>query len=186
MVGLGRLENAGTGDCLTESGREPAGRAPWEMPPQPVLATAVSVENPSDEVKMTNALGKLIDEDPSYMVEQREDTHQVLLWGQGDMHLKLALQKLKDRFGLEVATRDVQVPYKESIRHGTSHHSRFKRQTGGHGQFADVVIEVAPLPRGGGFSFSDNIVGGVVPRQYIPAVEQGVREAMERGRSAFR
>lgn len=185
VIGLGRLENAGTGDCLTGSGSTPESRADWETPPQPVLATALSVDNPNDEVKMTSALAKLVDEDPSYRVEQNPDTQQIVLWGQGDMHLKLALQKLKDRFGVDAVTRDVQVPYKESIRHTATRHARFKRQTGGHGQFADVMIEVAPQSRGSGFSFSDAIVGGVVPRQYIPAVEQGMMEAMRRGPLGF-
>ena len=97
----------------------------------------------------------------------------MVLWGQGDIHLQIAIDRLRNRHNLAVNGRPAAVPYKETIRRGTQQHSRFKRQSGGHGQFADVTIEVKALPRGSGFTFTDSVVGGAIPRNYIPAVEEG-------------
>ena len=108
-----------------------------------------------------------------------------MLWGQGDIHLQIAIDRLRNRFNLAVNGRPASVPYKETIRGGAQQHSRFKRQSGGHGQFADITIEVKPLPRGSGFTFTDSVVGGAIPRNYIPAVEEGVVEALVRGPLGF-
>jgi len=109
----------------------------------------------------------------------------MVLWGQGDVHLQIALDRLRNRQNLSVVGHHAAVPYKETIRKGTTQHSRFKRQSGGHGQFADCTVEVGPLPRGSGFTFKDSVVGGAIPRNYIPAVEEGVIEALHHGPLGF-
>ncbi|HYD30030.1 MAG TPA: elongation factor G, partial [Azospirillaceae bacterium] len=118
-------------------------------------------------------------------VEQNPDTGEIVLWGQGEIHLAIAADRLKSRYNVAVKTRHPQVPYKETIRKPRVQHARFKRQTGGHGQFADIHIEVQPLPRGSGFAFTDSVVGGAIPKQFIPAVEAGVRDYLHQGPLGF-
>ncbi|MGY0834094.1 elongation factor G [Azospirillum argentinense] len=184
VVALGRLDKAATGDLLTDKGN--AGRsALWPELPPPVFGLALHAQNRNDEVKLTAAIQKLVEEDPSLKLEQSTDTGELVLWGQGDIHLQIAMDRLRNKFNVSVKGVPPQVPYRESIRKGTAHHARFKRQTGGHGQFADIHVEVKPLPRGTGFQFEDGIVGGVVPRQFIPAVETGVRDYAVRGPLGF-
>jgi elongation factor G len=183
VVGLTRMEDIATGTVLTPSGKA----APFVRPerPQPVFGLAIHSERRQDDVKLTGAIGRLIDEDPTIELEQNADTQEMVLWGQGDIHLQIALDRLRNRNNLAVSGKPSGTPYKESIRHGTQQHSRFKRQSGGHGQFADVTIEVKSLPRGSGFTFTDSVVGGAIPRNYIPAVEEGVVEALQRGPLGF-
>lgn len=184
VVALGRLDKAATGDLLTDKGN--AGRsALWPELPPPVFGLALHAQNRNDEVKLTAAIQKLVEEDPSLKLEQSTDTGELVLWGQGDIHLQIAMDRLRNKFNVTVKGVPPQVPYRESIRKGTAHHARFKRQTGGHGQFADIHVEVKPLPRGTGFQFEDGVVGGVVPRQFIPAVETGVRDYAVRGPLGF-
>jgi elongation factor G len=183
VVGLTRMEDIATGTVLTPSGKA----APFVRPerPQPVFGLAIHSERRQDDVKLTGAIGRLVDEDPTIELEQNADTQEMVLWGQGDIHLQIALDRLRNRNNLAVSGKPSATPYKESIRHGTQQHSRFKRQSGGHGQFADVTIEVKSLPRGSGFTFTDSVVGGAIPRNYIPAVEEGVVEALHRGPLGF-
>ncbi|GAA4250885.1 elongation factor G [Azospirillum formosense] len=184
VVALGRLDKAATGDLLTDKGN--AGRSPlWPELPPPVFGLALHAQNRNDEVKLTAAIQKLVEEDPSLRLDQSTDTGELVLWGQGDIHLQIAMDRLRNKFNVSVKGVPPQVPYRESIRKGTAHHARYKRQTGGHGQFADIHVEVKPLPRGTGFQFEDGIVGGVVPRQFIPAVETGVRDYAVRGPLGF-
>lgn len=184
VVALGRLDKAATGDLLTDKGN--AGRsALWPELPPPVFGLALHAQNRNDEVKLTAAIQKLVEEDPSLRLDQSTDTGELVLWGQGDIHLQIAMDRLRHKFNVSVKGVPPQVPYRESIRKGTSHHARYKRQTGGHGQFADIHVEVKPLPRGTGFQFEDGVVGGVVPRQFIPAVETGVRDYAVRGPLGF-
>ncbi|MDQ2102003.1 elongation factor G [Azospirillum isscasi] len=184
VVALGRLDKAATGDLLTDKGN--AGRAGlWPELPPPVFGLALHAQNRNDEVKLTAAIQKLVEEDPALRLDQSADTGELVLWGQGDIHLQIAMDRLRHKFNVSVKGVPPQVPYRESIRKGTSHHARYKRQTGGHGQFADIHVEVRPLPRGAGFQFEDGIVGGVVPRQFIPAVESGVRDYAARGPLGF-
>ncbi|MEO3428530.1 elongation factor G [Pelagibius sp. CAU 1746] len=185
LVALGRMETLQTGDLLTGDGRQPEAGLPWPEVPRPVFSLAIRPHNRQDEVKLTSSLAKLIEEDPSLALEHNEDTHEMLLRGQGDIHLKLAVDRLKNRYNVEVDAARPQTAYKETIRKGTKQHSRFKRQTGGHGQFGDVQVEINPLPRGEGFQFVDKVVGGAVPRQYIGAVEHGAKEYLSRGPLGF-
>ena len=185
LVALGRLEDVATGDLLTPEGRK-AGEPPeWPAPITPVYGMAVTPQNRQDEVKLTASLGKLIEEDGSLSLDHNADTNQLLLWGQGQIHLKLASERLKNRYNVAVELSPPETAYKETIRRGVKQHARFKRQSGGHGQFGDVHIEVQPLPRGTGFEFTDSVVGGAIPKQYIPSVETGAREYLVRGPLGF-
>ncbi len=183
VVALGRMDGIETGDALSESGNE-AG-AEWPETRKPLFSLSIHAEHRDDEVKLTGALSKLADEDPSLSYEANPDTNQLLLWGQGEMHLLVSIDRLKNKYGLGVTAERPQVPYKETIRKPVSQHARHKKQSGGHGEFGDVHLDIKPLPRGTGFEFSDVIRGGVVPKQYIPAVEHGVKEFMVRGPLGF-
>ncbi len=184
VVAFARIDGAHTGDVLTD-GAVKQGAIDWPAPPSPVFARAIGAENRQDEVKLSAALQKLMEEDPSFSVERREDTGEMVLWGQGEIHLRLAADWLSSKYHVAVTMNPPQAAYRETIRKGTSQHSRFKRQTGGHGQFADVQVEIKPVGRGEGFTFHDKIVGGVIPRQFIPAVEAGVRDFLQRGPLGF-
>ena len=183
IVGLTRMEDVQTGAMLTPSGK--AEPLPRPERPQPVFGLAITSERRQDDVKLTGAIGRLIEEDPTLELEQNADTQEMVLWGQGDIHLQIAIDRLRNRHNLAVNGRRAAVPYKETIRRGGQQHSRFKRQSGGHGQFADVTLEMKPLPRGSGFTYTDSVVGGAIPRNYIPAVEEGVVEALRRGPIGF-
>lgn len=186
LVALARMDTARTGDILTADGKNDPDLTLSPAPVlDPVFSLALEIGNRSDEVKLASALAKLCDEDPSLIYEQVADTHETVLRGQGDIHLQIATEKLSSKYGLSVSTRKPKIPYKETIRAGTSHHSRYKKQSGGHGQFGDVVVEIKPLSPGEGFAFSDTITGGAVPKQYIPSVEAGVKEYLARGPLGF-
>jgi len=173
VVALGRLDGVATGDTLG------APALPFPPPPAPTYALAVEPEDRKDEVKLGAALAKLSEEDPSLIVVHYAETSETVLQGQGEQHLRAAL----DRLGatLKVATHRPRVAFRETIRQRIRHHARLKRQTGGHGQFADVTLEVAPLPRGEGFRFVDRIVGGAIPRKFIPACGEAAEEAAKKG-----
>ena len=184
LAALGRMDSVRTGDLLTEGGRQP-GVLAWPEAPKPVFSLAIRPHNRQDEVKLTASIAKLCEEDPSLVMEHNDDTNEMLLRGQGEIHLKLAVERLKSRFNVQVDAARPQTGYKETIRKATKQHSRFKRQTGGHGQFGDIHVEIRPLPRGEGFEFVDKVVGGSVPRQYIGAVEHGAKEYLSRGPLGF-
>jgi elongation factor G len=150
-----------------------------------VYGMAISVSDRKDEVKLTSAVTKLIEEDPSLSLEINGGTHEMVLWGQGEMHLRVALERLLGKFGVQANARPRRIAYQETIRKPVQIRGRHKKQSGGHGQFGDVVVEIKPQPRGGGFTFTDTITGGVVPKQYIPAVEQGIRDWMGQGPLGF-
>jgi elongation factor G len=183
IVGLTRMEEIQTGMMLTPSGK--ADPLPQPEKPQPVYGLAIHAEKRGDDVKLTGSIARLIEEDPTLELEQNAEMREMVLWGQGDVHLQIALDRLRNRQNLSVVGHHAAVPYKETIRKGTTQHSRFKRQSGGHGQFADCTVEVGPLPRGSGFTFKDSVVGGAIPRNYIPAVEEGVIEALHHGPLGF-
>jgi len=182
-VALARLESFGTGETLSTA-KHGGGRMALEKL-TPVYRLAIAAQDRKDEVKLSSAIGKLVEEDPSLIFEQNPETHDLILAGQGEVHLRVAVDKLHSRYGLALATRAPRVPYRESIRKPASVRGRHKRQTGGHGQFGDVVLEIAPAGRGGGFTFHDRIKGGVVPKQWIGSVEKGVLEYMKAGPLGF-
>ena len=183
-VGLGRLEGVETGELLTAAKDAKLPSLGIEQL-TPVYRLGVEAADRKDEVKLTAAIAKLREEDPSLQFDQNADLHEMTLAGQGEMHLKVAVDKLQSKYGLALKTQPPHVPYKETIRKPTSQRGRHKRQSGGHGQFGDVVIEIKPLPRGDGFVFEDQIKGGVVPRQWIPSVEKGALEYLKRGPLGF-
>ncbi len=185
VVALGRMEDTQAGDLFNAAGRVTDSGMLWPEPPKPVFALAVQPLNRQDDVKLTGSIAKLIEEDASLAIEHNADTQQMLLWGQGEIHLKIAAERLKSKYHVEVGVSPPQTAYKETIRKSTTQHSRFKRQTGGHGQFGDVQVEIRPLPRGQGFEFIDKVVGGSVPRQYISAVEHGAKDYLQRGPLGF-
>ncbi|MEN9872036.1 MAG: hypothetical protein RLZZ171_3028, partial [Cyanobacteriota bacterium] len=184
IVALGKLDHAATGDTLSNA-TEPVAPLPQAEAIAPVYALAIAPQNRKDEVKLSSALGKLLAEDPSLHWEQHGDTREVILWGQGEVHLQVALARLERKYNLPMTTNLPQIPYKETIRCGTNSHGRYKHQSGGHGAFGDVYLDIKPLDRGKGFQFHETIVGGVVPRQYIPGVETGVREYLAHGPLGF-
>lgn len=184
IVALGKLENAVTGDTLTQK-NSAITTLPQADQLTPVYALAITPENRKDEVKLSSALQKLVAEDPALNWEQHGDTREVVLWGQGEVHLQVALARLGRKYNLPMSTHLPQVPYRETIRRSTNSHGRYKHQSGGHGAFGDVYLDIKPLERGAGFQFHQTIVGGVVPRQYIPGVETGVREYLEHGPLGF-
>jgi len=183
-VALGKLDTAKTGDTLS-SGKQPAAALVQARPYPPVLAIAVQAKERKDDVKLGPAFTKLTEEDPSLTVVHNAENHEVVIWGQGEMHLRVAAERLADRFIVPVSTRPPSVGYRETIRKPITQRGRHKKQSGGHGQFGDVVLEIKPLPRGSGFKFEDRITGGVVPRNYIPAVEEGVIDALKHGPLGF-
>ena len=183
-VAFAKLDKAKTGDTLSAGKQAHAALAKVEPYP-PVLAIAISAKERKDDVKLGQALNKLAEEDPSITIEHNAETHEVVLWGQGEMHLRVATERLSDRFGVAIERRQPSVGYRETIRKGVVQRGRHKKQSGGHGQYGDVVLDIKPLPRGGGFSFEEKITGGVVPRNYIPAVEEGVVDALAHGPLGF-
>ena len=183
IVAIGRMDEVSTGDLLTEDGGAPLDV--WPEILHPLYAMAIHAAKRADEVKLTETLAKVVGEDPGLSVEHSRDTGELLLWGQGEMHLLIALDRLKNHFNMDVTSSRPQVPYKETIRKSISQHARHKKQSGGHGQFGDVHLDIRPLPRGSGFSFDDTITGGAVPKQYIAPVEHGIKDYLASGPLGF-
>jgi elongation factor G len=183
-VGFGKLDHAKTGDTLS-SGKQAHAALTEVKPYAPVLALAVQAKERKDDVKLGAAFTKLTEEDPSLTVEHKAESHEVVIWGQGEMHLRVAAERLGDRYAVPVSTRPPTVGYRETIRKPVTVRGRHKKQSGGHGQFGDTMLEIKPLPRGSGFKFEDKITGGVVPRNYIPAVEEGVLDGLKHGPLGF-
>ncbi|MBM3529156.1 MAG: elongation factor G [Alphaproteobacteria bacterium] len=183
-VALGKLDHAKTGDTLS-SGKQAHPSVATVAPLPAVLSIAVAAKERKDDVKLGQALHKLVDEDPSLTIVHNPETHEAVMWGQGEMHLRVAGERLADRFGVAITTRRPSVGYNETIKRGVTERGRHKKQSGGHGQFGDVVLDIKPLPRGAGFKFEDKITGGVVPRNYIPSVEEGVINALKHGPLGF-
>ncbi|NRB08632.1 MAG: elongation factor G [Richelia sp.] len=183
IVALSRMEGINTGDTLQQ---ETQPELPKAKQLEPVYALAITPEKRNDEVKLSSAINRLLEEDPSLGWEQHGDTHEVILWGQGEIHLQVTLDRLRNKYNLPMTTHLPQVPYKETIRKSIdSVHGRYKHQSGGHGQFGDVYLDIQPLSRGEGFNFNETIIGGVVPKQYIPGVEMGVRDFLSHGPLGF-
>jgi elongation factor G len=182
VVAVARLTKAETGDTLSDPSA-PALMEPWVMP-EPLLPTALTAKTSADEDKLSQALARLAAEDPTLRTEVNRDTKQVVVWSMGEAHLEVLLDRLKNRYGVEVNTGPVRVALRETLQKPATGHGRHVKQSGGHGQYAVADIEVEPLPEGGGFEFVDRVVGGAVPRQFIPSVEKGVRAQMAKGVAA--
>ena len=183
IVALLRLDDVHTGDTIASPG---AGVLMPTVPlAEPLYAVAIAPAQKLDEAKLAQALARLVDEDPALRVARAELTGELQLLGNGEVHVTTATERLSRKFRVDVRTAQPQVAYRETITGGTEVHGRYKHQTGGHGQFADVRLRIEPRPRGHGVTFGDEIVGGVVPKTFIPAVEKGVREALGSGRHGF-
>ncbi|HWA00411.1 MAG TPA: elongation factor G [Caulobacterales bacterium] len=176
---IAKIDPIAAGDVISATG-SPATKI--EPPTRfPVYQLAIATKDRKDDVRLSGALSKLTEEDPGLTVVHDAAMREILLLGQGEPHLRQVLERLKTRFNVEVATTRPGTPFRETIKKNITQKGRHKKQTGGHGQFGDCTIEIRPLPRGSGFQFEDRITGGAIPRQWIPAVEEGVREAMEKG-----
>ena len=182
IVALGHLDALHTGGGADHAG---AVVLPWIDALQPCVAMALRPVRVGDDVKLSGALAKVVEENPSLRIEQSAEAHEIVLWAQGDRQLRLALERLKARFGLDVRAEAPQVAYRETIRRSASQHGRFKHQSGGHGAFGDVYVDVSPMARGEGFAFDETVTGGAVPRQYFSSVEKGAREHFKQGPLGF-
>jgi elongation factor G len=184
VCAIGKVEQAGAGQMLSTTGQPQIVRAAAPSR-RPLFSVALMAKNRNDDVRLSGALGKLVEEDPGLSLTHDAEQRQVLLAGQGEGHVRLALERLKRRYGVEIDTIQPRTPYRETIAKGATQRARHKKQSGGHGQFADVTIEVKPLPRGSGFVFQSKVIGGAVPKQWIPAVETGVRDGLAKGPLGF-
>jgi elongation factor G len=176
---VAKLKDTHTNDILAD--KTAAVRFPEIKFPEPVLSYAIEPKSRADEDKISTAMQRLREEDPTIGYTRDPQTHELLLAGQGQLHIEVTVAKLKRRFGVEVLLKPPRIPYRETITAATEAHGRHKKQTGGHGQFGDCKIRVEPLPRGSDFKFEDDIFGGAIPRQYVPAVEKGIQDARMRG-----
>jgi elongation factor G len=183
-VALGKLDAIKTGDTVGSGKTAPASLLAVE-PTAGVLSISIAATDRKDDVKLGQALLRLNEEDPSLTMVQNPQTHDIVLWGQGEMHLRVAQERLKERFGVNVKSHPPAIGYQETIRKAVTQRGRHKKQSGGHGQFGDVVLDIKPLPRGTGFEFQEKVVGGAVPRNYIGAVEEGVVDGLVRGPLGF-
>ena len=179
IVAIPKLHSTVVGDTLAEKGTDII--FPSIKFPKPVYSVAVLPKSRNDEDKLANALSKLLEEDPTLHFEKNVETHDSVISGMGDLHIDIMLSRIKERYGVELETQTPKVPYRETIKKSSKAQGKYKKQSGGRGQYGDVHIEFQPLPRGTGFEFEDKIVGGAVPKSYIPAVEKGLREAMQKG-----
>jgi elongation factor G len=183
-VALGKLDEVRTGDTLSNAKGGIAKLVELELPP-PVFALALKSKERKDDVKLSSAIHRIAEEDPSLLVHHHQDSSEMVASGHGEMHLRVTLERLEGRNQIAVEHHAPAVPYRETIRKSVTQRGRHKKQSGGHGQFGDVVIDIKPLPRGTGFQFTDTITGGVVPKTYIPSVETGVRDYLRSGPLGF-
>jgi elongation factor G len=179
IVAVAKLKETGTGDTLCSESRKI--RFPAVEPPTPLISFALKPKSTGDEDKVFISLTRLTEEDVGLVLTRNPETKEILLSGAGQVHIETTVEKLKRKFGVEVLLDLPKIPYRETVKKKVRIQGRHKKQTGGHGQFGDCWIHLEPLPRGGGFEFVDAIVGGVIPRQYIPAVEKGIVESSQRG-----
>jgi elongation factor G len=179
IAAVAKLSTTTTGDTLAPKGKPVV--VPLRHRLEPTLATAVVARTQADDDKLAKALHRLLEEDPALVVERNDETRQTLLRGMGETHLQITLEKLERKFGVNVDTEAVKVPYRETVTASADAEGKYKKQSGGHGQFGVCNLRVEPMERGEGFEFVDKIVGGAIPRQFIPAVEKGIEEAMSEG-----
>lgn len=179
IVAVAKLKDTATGDSLADE-KAPILYPGFTLPP-PAISFAVEPKSKGDEEKATQALTRMMEEDPSLEMHRDPQTHDLILSGVGQLHIEVVIERLKRKYSAEVELRAPRVPYKETIKGRAEAQGKLKKQSGGRGQYGDAWLKVEPLPRGSGFEFVDEVVGGVVPRQYIPAVEKGVREVLPEG-----
>ena len=179
IVAVAKLKETTTGDTLCDPGKPIIYECPMSM--KPVISFALEPKSKGDEEKIFSGLSRLTEEDPALHIQRDEETKEMIISGMGQVHVEVAIEKLKRKFGAEVILKEPKVPYREAIKKSVDQHYRHKKQSGGRGQFADVHIRLEPRKRGEGYLFIDKVVGGVVPRQYIPAVDKGVQETMGKG-----
>jgi elongation factor G len=179
ICAVAKLSRAETGDTLSDK-EHPLLMEPWAMP-EPLLPVAIEAHAKADEDKLSQGLTRIAAEDPTLRIENNAETHQLVLWCMGEAHSDVVLDRLANRYGVQVDPVDLRVPLRETFSKPVKGHGRHVKQSGGHGQYAVCHIEVKPLDNGSGFSFVDKVVGGSVPRQFIPSVEKGVRAQLERG-----
>src|SRR5262249_44949711 len=179
IIALAKLKETASGDTLCDE------KHPVLYPPLPDAPSAISFalapKSKADDEKVMQGLHRLMEEDTALRVHRDEQTKEFVVSGTGQLHIEVAAERLKRKFNVEVELKAPKVPYKETIKGRAQAQGKHKRQTGGHGQYADTWMELSPLPRGQGFEFEDAIVGGVIPRQFIPAVEKGIRELLPKG-----
>ncbi|WP_432821684.1 elongation factor G [Trichloromonas sp.] len=179
IVAVAKLKETATGDTLCDGARPIVYESPMAL--KPVISFALEAKAKGDEEKIMSSLHRIMEEDPTYHIQRDEETKEMILSGMGQVHVEVAVEKLKRKFGVEVLLKEPKVPYRETIKKTVKQHYRHKKQSGGRGQFADVHIEIAPLSRGEGYQFIDKVVGGVIPRQFIPAVDKGIHESLKHG-----
>ncbi|HPA14624.1 MAG TPA: elongation factor G [Desulfobacterales bacterium] len=179
IVAVAKLKETTSGDTLCNESHKIKFKCAES--PSPIISFAISPKERADEDKIFSALAKLLEEDIALKMTRNAETKEILLSGMGQVHIETTIEKLKRKFNVEVQLKTPKVPYKETIKKKARAQGRHKKQTGGHGQYGDCWIDIEPLPRGAGFEFVDGVVGGVIPRQYIPAVEKGIIEACQKG-----
>jgi len=178
IVALGRMEGVATGAVLGDVG---SARLPFPPPPAPVFSLSIVTADHKDDVRLSTALKKIVEEDAALEIRQDAESAETVLGGQGEIHLRGVIERIATAYGVKVTAQPPKVAFRETIRRKVHQHARLKRQTGGHGQFADVTLDVGPRERGAGYKFVDKIVGGAVPRNYIPAVGEAAEEALHKG-----
>jgi elongation factor G len=179
IVAVAKLKETTTGDTLCDDGQKI--KYPFAEPMTPLISYALEAKSKGDEDKIFSSLSRLLEEDPGLKLDRNAETKEILLSGAGQIHIETTIEKLKRKFNVEALLKIPKVPYRETIKKKIRVQGKHKKQTGGHGQFGDCWIQIEPMPRGQGFEFVDAIVGGVIPRQYIPAVEKGIVESCQKG-----
>ncbi len=182
IVAVAKLKTTETGDTISDKNSDI--KCDFVNMPLPFISYAIYGSSKGDEEKIGSAISKIIESDPSLKFTRNPETKEFIVTGMGKMHLEVTASKLKNKFGVDVALKLPKIAYRETIKGKNQSHGRYKKQTGGHGQFGDCVIKIEPKPRGGGFEFVDMIVGGAIPKQFIPSVEKGIKAAMEEGKLA--
>ena len=186
IIALSRVESIKTGDLISDAEKETKKGHDLPISPQPIYAKAIRSIKREDDVKLSEALKEILEADSSYLIERNKVTQQLLIWGQGEIHLRVALNKLKNNYNIETKEEKINFAFNETIQGSVSDHiTTHKKQSGGAGQYAKIVVDVKPLSRGEYFKFENKIVGGVIPKTYIPSVEKGCLEYMQKGPLGF-
>ncbi len=179
ICAISKLQKTRTGDTLCDAKNV---KALDDIKfPDPIFRLAIVAKSKADEDKLGGAIQKIADEDPTFHHRRDPETHQDLIEGMGDIHLDVSIEKLRDKFGVNVGTEDAKIPYRETIKSSNKAQGKYKKQSGGRGQYGDCHVELSPLPRGTGFQFTDSVVGGAIPKNYLPAIEKGIVDIMSKG-----